>query len=91
MLFSAPPNDVEALVFGLQMTVVRLSPPDKTGAREAWFEYHCMECGGYQITIPDDPTDASPVTCTACGRLFGTFGAVKALGRNLARAASVRG
>lgn len=40
------------------------------------FEYHCEECGGYQVEIPDDPEDHSMVTCTACQKEFGTYQAL---------------
>jgi len=34
------------------------------------FEFHCSDCGGYLIKMPDN--DEDQVLCTACGAPFGT-------------------
>lgn len=41
------------------------------------FEFHCTECGGYEINVEDSGDDASPVRCTACRAPFGSYGKVK--------------
>lgn len=87
MLTDAPPDHTEATVIKLAMRIKTLGAATITGSREAWFEFHCEECGGFQIHLPDNPTDESTASCTACGQVFGTFGAVKALGRDLVRSA----
>lgn len=88
MLTDAPPDHIEALVVKLAMRIKTLGPAVLSGSREAWFEFHCEECGGFQIHLPDSPTDESTASCTACGQVFGTLGAVKAMGRDLVMAAA---
>jgi len=34
---------------------------------EMRFSLCCQKCGGNELTIPDEPTDDSPVTCATCG------------------------
>lgn len=85
---AAPPDDVEALVFGLEMQITQLAPADTDGAFNMQVEFHCADCGGYEIHVPgDDPTDNDPAMCKACGRYFGTLGAVRAWARDMGRAA----
>lgn len=36
------------------------------------YEFHCEECGSYQIEVTDSPEDNTAVTCTACRKEFGT-------------------
>lgn len=88
LLDMAPPDDVEALVFDLEMNVVNLGPSDEPGIFNLNVEFHCRKCGGYVIHIPgDETTDDSPAMCKACGTYFGTFGAVRAMARDKGRAA----
>lgn len=85
---AAPPDDVEALVFGLEMQIKHLAPAGDEGAFDVQVEFHCTDCGGYEIHVPGDaPTDDDPAMCKACGRYFGTFGAVRAWARDMGRAA----
>jgi transcription elongation factor Elf1 len=46
--------------------------------------FECKECGGTILTVPDDATDDSPVSCKSCGFVFGSFGDVKAKAREAA-------
>lgn len=38
----------------------------------------CGKCGSKELTIPDEPTDDSPVTCSGCGAEVARWGDVKA-------------
>lgn len=45
----------------------------------------CKECGSTELSIPDDADDNSPVSCKACGIVFGTYGALRAKSREVAK------
>jgi hypothetical protein len=46
------------------------------------FEFHCSDCGGYLISMPDDEND--PVRCTACGVAFDRLAKVNDTCRSIA-------
>jgi len=47
-------------------------------ADEISISFHCKECGGTILELPDDYTDDSIAKCKACGQEFGTWGEVQA-------------
>lgn len=38
----------------------------------------CQKCGSNELTIPDEATDDSPVTCSNCGAELARWGDVQA-------------
>lgn len=86
-----PPDDVEALVFGISIKVSRVGGVDQEGKINVVFDSHCEDCGGYVITLSEPVTDESAATCKACGRLFGRWVAVRALMRDVYRDHQKRG
>lgn len=67
-------------VKGLRVSIKDLWPiPGSKTEFHFDFEYHCEECGGYEIHIPEPREDHSMVTCGACGKPFGTYLAVTEL------------
>lgn len=44
---------------------------------EARFSLSCQKCGSNGLTIPDEATDDSPVTCSGCGAEIARWGDVK--------------
>ena len=44
------------------------------------FEFTCRNCGGHNVRLPDNATDASPACCGSCGAEFGRLGDIKAAG-----------
>lgn len=82
---SAPTDDVEALVFSLTVHVKRVGLPDATGGLDVEFDYHCEECGGWVITLPNGDGPDDPAQCKACGWVFGKYSAVLALCRDVYR------
>lgn len=75
-------NAMRDFVKGLQISIASYRQDAGNPATYHFdFEYHCDDCGGYQVTIPDNPEESSTVTCTACGRPFGTYLAVQTLCR----------
>ena len=34
----------------------------------------CKRCGTISLEIPDDATDETPISCSSCGELMGTWG-----------------
>lgn len=48
------------------------------------FDYRCKKCGGTNIHFPDEKVADSPVHCTACGHVFGTFAEVWAFSNSKA-------
>ncbi|MDF1718965.1 MAG: hypothetical protein P1U75_20210 [Antarcticimicrobium sp.] len=45
------------------------------------FEFHCCDCGGWMLDLPDD--DDGPVICVACEQVFGSFADMKALASHI--------
>ena len=45
----------------------------------------CGKCGSKEITIPDNPVDESPVTCSACGEKLTTWGEAQTAIREAAK------
>jgi len=41
------------------------------------FSLSCKKCGSNELTIPDEATDDSPVTCSGCGAEVATWGEVQ--------------
>lgn len=81
----ASPDDeylqLKSQVHSLQISIKDITPIE--GSKTAFhfnFEFCCTSCGGYLLHLPDDATDESDVSCTACGQLFGKLNAIKALG-----------
>ena len=44
---------------------------------QAKFSLSCRKCGSNELTIPDEATDDSPVTCSGCGAQLARWGNVK--------------
>lgn len=82
---NAPPDEVEALTFGLTVTVKTVGPVRPDGSREVEFDYHCEECGGCVMSLPRGSGPDDPAMCKACGRVFGRYAAVLAQCRNVFR------
>lgn len=51
---------------------------DETSGEPIAFTPHCKKCGSNELTIPDDATDESPVTCSSCGAVCGAWGDLRA-------------
>lgn len=81
----APPEDVEALVFGLTVTVKSTRRAESDGSLEVEFDFHCEDCGGCVLNLPLGTEPNDPTLCKACGRLFGNYKAVLALCRDTFR------
>lgn len=47
--------------------------------------FTCPVCGGTQLELPDNYTDASMATCKACHRDFGRLGDVRRNAVNMGR------
>lgn len=46
------------------------------GGYEYRFEFHCLDCGGFVLSVPDDRAPEGPVDCKACGERLGTYQAL---------------
>lgn len=76
---------------GLMVRIARASPsPPDASKRNFEFEYHCDDCGGFVLSIPDDGDRTGAVFCKACGRNFGPYGALLDLCHWMARNEVVR-
>jgi hypothetical protein len=45
---------------------------------EMTFNLYCNKCGSNELTVPDDATDDSAVTCSSCGAELDRWGDVQA-------------
>ncbi len=45
---------------------------------EAKATLSCMKCGHQGVSVPENPTDGSLITCPACGAELSTYGQLKA-------------
>ncbi|MGY3449778.1 hypothetical protein [Bradyrhizobium sp. USDA 4353] len=60
----------------LSISILNYEPiPGRPDEYHFNFEFHCTECGGYLIRMPD--SEDQHVCCTACGVAFGTLASVK--------------
>ena len=50
---------------------------DGKGGENFEFEFHCLSCGGYIMSVYRPEDDDCPAICKACGQTYGRFGAVK--------------
>jgi len=39
--------------------------------------FSCKKCGSHALTVADKSNDASPVICSSCGTVAGTWGEAK--------------
>jgi hypothetical protein len=71
------------LKFVLKVKVKDYHSTDVSGRYHLNFEFHCDDCGGYMLKMPD--TEYEQATCTDCGISFGTAEDVRERCREVAR------
>lgn len=72
-------EEFEQHVKGVVISIKDLAPiPNSETEFHFNFEFHCEDCGGYMMHVPDNPDDHSMTSCTACGKEYGTYLAVRA-------------
>ena len=73
----AKPEEKKTTLDELRIITAEAIPVDGTTQVNFNFAFQCNACGSNVINGPDDEADDGDVTCTGCGRRFGTLGDVK--------------
>src|SRR5690606_669105 len=58
-----------------------------TEGGEVRVEFHCKLCGGFLLSVDDNPTESSLASCKACGAHLGSLAGIRVYAAQVARAA----
>lgn len=72
-------RSMRASLIGIEISIVGWRHLGAPGQFWFDFEFHCLHCGGYEINLPDDPTEKSDAKCSACGHRYATYGQIRQL------------
>jgi hypothetical protein len=72
-----------ASLMGIELSIVDRRETDVPGRYHFDYEFHCLRCGGYEMSVPDDGDAQGDVCCSACGHRFASLGQIQQLCRQM--------